>query len=193
MERGDVYIGPFAYADADRSKPRPVLVLSTDPFNRGPDVVIAMITSSGRRLAEPGPGDVVLNEWRDESAWTSEAVHRPERAPSDHHALPSCASPRSTEQFRHRQGRARTARSPRPDVTPDPSRGYRARGLVRCRPSRSADAADLRKRSARIRRHPSWLRSQRRRQGFTSPHLHWLRTSRHAAPRFDGAKTSCCR
>lgn len=65
MERGDVYIGPFAYADADRSKPRPVLVLSTDPFNRGPDVVIAMITSSGRRLAEPGPGDVVLNEWRE--------------------------------------------------------------------------------------------------------------------------------
>lgn len=62
MERGEIYVGPFAYADAERSKARPQLVLSTGPFNNGPDVVTAMITSSARRLAVPGPGDVVLVE-----------------------------------------------------------------------------------------------------------------------------------
>lgn len=64
MERGDVFVGPFAYADADRSKPRPVCVLSTGAFNEGPDIVVAMITSSALRLAEPGPGDVVLRDWQ---------------------------------------------------------------------------------------------------------------------------------
>jgi mRNA interferase MazF len=66
MERGEIYVGPFAYADAERSKARPQLVLSTGPFNNGPDVVAAMITSSGRRLAAPGPGDVVLVDWHEE-------------------------------------------------------------------------------------------------------------------------------
>lgn len=63
MERGEIFVGPFAYADAERSKARPQLVLSTGPFNNGPDVVTAMITSSGRRLHAPGPGDVVLSDW----------------------------------------------------------------------------------------------------------------------------------
>lgn len=65
MERGEIYVGPFAYADAERLKARPQLVVSTGPFNNGPDVVAAMITSSGRRLAAPGPGDVLLADWRE--------------------------------------------------------------------------------------------------------------------------------
>ena len=39
-------------------------VVSSPLFNRGPDVVVAMVTSSARRLAAPDLGDAVVVQWR---------------------------------------------------------------------------------------------------------------------------------
>ncbi|MGH8975668.1 MAG: type II toxin-antitoxin system PemK/MazF family toxin [Acidimicrobiia bacterium] len=64
MDRGEIYLAPFTYADLQGSKRRPVCVVSAATFNAGPDVIVAMVTSSAGRLAAPGIGDVVLADWR---------------------------------------------------------------------------------------------------------------------------------
>jgi mRNA interferase MazF len=64
VNRGDIYLAPFTYADLQGSKRRPVCVVSSVPFNAGPDIIVAMVTSSAQRLAAPGTGDVILIDWR---------------------------------------------------------------------------------------------------------------------------------
>lgn len=64
MNRGDVCLAPFTYADLQGSKRRPVCVVSSAGFNTGPDLIVAMVTSSARRMANPGTGDVILADWQ---------------------------------------------------------------------------------------------------------------------------------
>lgn len=64
MNRGDVCLAPFTYADLRGSKRRPVCVVSSAGFNTGPDFIVAMVTSSARRMVNPGTGDVILADWR---------------------------------------------------------------------------------------------------------------------------------
>lgn len=63
MDRGQIAYVPFPYTDRRAGKRRPVCVISTDAYNNGPDVVVAMVTSSADRLRSPGLGDVVLANW----------------------------------------------------------------------------------------------------------------------------------
>src|SRR2546429_400661 len=64
MDRGDIYLAPFTYADLQGSKRRPVCVVSSAGFNSGPDVIVVMVTSRALRLSSPGVGDVIVSEWR---------------------------------------------------------------------------------------------------------------------------------
>jgi mRNA-degrading endonuclease toxin of MazEF toxin-antitoxin module len=64
MRRGEIYLAPFTYADLRGSKRRPMCVVSSDPFNIGPDVIVAMVTSSRQRLAALGSGDVIFRDWQ---------------------------------------------------------------------------------------------------------------------------------
>jgi mRNA-degrading endonuclease toxin of MazEF toxin-antitoxin module len=64
MDRGEIYLAPFTYADLMGSKRRPVCVVSSARFHADPDVIVAMVTSSGQRLRAPRCGDVILREWR---------------------------------------------------------------------------------------------------------------------------------
>lgn len=64
--RGEIYLARFPYSDLRGSKRRPVGVLSRDDYNRGPDVLAAMITSNKRRVETPEVGDVRLSDWEEE-------------------------------------------------------------------------------------------------------------------------------
>ena len=64
MQRGDLYLAPFLYADLGEAKRRPVCIVSGAAFNEGPDLIVAMVTSSRARLNAPGIGDVPLGDWR---------------------------------------------------------------------------------------------------------------------------------
>ncbi|MGQ0804278.1 MAG: type II toxin-antitoxin system PemK/MazF family toxin [Actinomycetota bacterium] len=74
MERGELFLAPFTYADLEGVKRRPVCVISSGQFNRGPDVIVAMVTSSRARLQRPGLGDVVLKDWRSEGLLTASVL-----------------------------------------------------------------------------------------------------------------------
>lgn len=63
MRRGEIHLAPFLYADLGRAKRRPVCVVSGTAFNAGPDLVVAMVTSSRERRTSPGIGDVPLDDW----------------------------------------------------------------------------------------------------------------------------------
>jgi len=63
VQPGDLYFAPFPYSDPTQSKRRPVCVVSTERLNEGPDVIVAMITSSRVRFERPGLGDVPLQDW----------------------------------------------------------------------------------------------------------------------------------
>ena len=63
MDTGDLFLAPFVYADLVGVKRRPVCVVSVERFNRGLDVVVAMVTSRLGRRRNPGIGDVVIQEW----------------------------------------------------------------------------------------------------------------------------------
>ncbi len=65
MERGQIAYIPFPYTDRREGKRRPVCVISSGQYNDGPDLVVAMVTSSVLRLSAPGLGDVVLDGWRE--------------------------------------------------------------------------------------------------------------------------------
>ena len=71
MDRGDIYLAPFTYADLQGSKRRPVCVVSSAGFNSGLDVIVVMVTSRALRLSSPGVGDVIASEWR------QAGLHRP--------------------------------------------------------------------------------------------------------------------
>jgi mRNA interferase MazF len=65
MDRGEIFLAPFTYADLQGSKRRPVCIVSSPDFNRGADVIVAMVTSSRRRFDVPTTGDVVLDDWQE--------------------------------------------------------------------------------------------------------------------------------
>lgn len=62
--RGDLFLAPFLYSDLEGSKRRPVCVVSSDLYNAGLDVIVAMVTSSTVRREAPGYGDVPLEDWK---------------------------------------------------------------------------------------------------------------------------------
>ena len=63
VRRGQTLLVPFVYSDLAGSKGRPACVVSSAVYNDGPDVIVAMITSSRRVVDRPGFGDVVLADW----------------------------------------------------------------------------------------------------------------------------------
>jgi mRNA interferase MazF len=60
--RGDVVLLPMDFTDRSGSKVRPAVVVSTEEYNEGPDVLIASITSNRQPL--PHPGDHRIQEWK---------------------------------------------------------------------------------------------------------------------------------
>ena len=46
MKRGDVCLAHFPFTDASAAKLRPILIVSTDVFNSGDDVVVLPISSN---------------------------------------------------------------------------------------------------------------------------------------------------
>jgi hypothetical protein len=46
-------------------KAQTVCIVSSPDFNRGADVIVAMVTSSRRRFDVPTTGDVVLDDWQE--------------------------------------------------------------------------------------------------------------------------------
>jgi len=45
-------------------KRRPACVVSADSYQRGPDVIVAMVTSQAGRRQAPSLGDVVVTDWQ---------------------------------------------------------------------------------------------------------------------------------
>ncbi len=62
--RGDIVLVPFPYADLRGMKRRPACVISADEYQRGPDLIVAMVTSQRARREAPGLGDVVVTDWQ---------------------------------------------------------------------------------------------------------------------------------
>lgn len=62
--RGDIVLVPFPYSDLRGMKRRPACVVSADPYQRGPDVIVAMVTSQSWRRQAPDFGDVVVTDWQ---------------------------------------------------------------------------------------------------------------------------------
>lgn len=71
MERGEVHLAPFLYSDLQGVKRRPVCVVSSAAYNRGPDAVVAMVTS---HLGRSGLGDVVIRDWESAGLWLPSVV-----------------------------------------------------------------------------------------------------------------------
>lgn len=63
MERGTVVLAPFLYSDLRGLKRRPACVVSSAAYNQGPDVIVAMVTSSTERIMRPVLGDAVIQDW----------------------------------------------------------------------------------------------------------------------------------
>ncbi|MEE9416193.1 MAG: type II toxin-antitoxin system PemK/MazF family toxin [Acidimicrobiales bacterium] len=61
--RGTIVLVPFPYSDLRGMKRRPACVVSVNEYQLGPDVIVAMVTSSRARLQSPGLGDVVVADW----------------------------------------------------------------------------------------------------------------------------------
>ena len=64
MDRGQIVLVDFPYSDLRGRKRRPACVVSVSAFNTGPEVVLAMVTSSRLPRDRPGLGDVVLRDWK---------------------------------------------------------------------------------------------------------------------------------
>ncbi|MEO7296615.1 MAG: type II toxin-antitoxin system PemK/MazF family toxin [Candidatus Limnocylindria bacterium] len=62
--RGDIVLVPFPYSDLRGMKRRLACVVSADAYQRGLDVIVAMITSQAGRRQTPGLGDVAVADWR---------------------------------------------------------------------------------------------------------------------------------
>ena len=64
MNKGRIVLVSFPYSDLQGLKRRPGCVVSNERYNLGsPDVILAMITSSRRRIEQPGLGDAVIRDW----------------------------------------------------------------------------------------------------------------------------------
>ena len=74
LPRGAILFAPVMYSDGESSKPRPVCVVSVPGFNAGPDVLLAMVTSSTRTRQHPGIGDVVVENWETAGLWRPSVV-----------------------------------------------------------------------------------------------------------------------
>lgn len=61
--RGDIVLVPFPYSDLRGMKRRPACVVSSDTYQRGPDVIVAMVTSQAARRQALGLGDVAVVDW----------------------------------------------------------------------------------------------------------------------------------
>ncbi len=65
-ERGQVVVVSVPFSNHSGSKPRPVLVISTQAFHRTLlDVIVCPISSRPRYYQRPGPGDQPLRHWED--------------------------------------------------------------------------------------------------------------------------------
>jgi mRNA interferase MazF len=62
FSRGDVVLVPFTFTNQGGVKWRPAVVVSSDVYNQGPDVMIASITSNLGALAHPG--DYQVRDWQ---------------------------------------------------------------------------------------------------------------------------------
>lgn len=63
-ERGQVVVVHVVFSDGSGSKPRPVLVVSTELFHESlPDVLVCPISSQPRFYQHPGQGDYPLRQW----------------------------------------------------------------------------------------------------------------------------------
>lgn len=63
LQRGDVVLVPFPYADLSSAKNRPAVVVSSALFHRAePDIIIAAVTS--QTAHHHGPTDTLLRDWR---------------------------------------------------------------------------------------------------------------------------------
>lgn len=60
--RGDVVLVPMDFTDRSGNKVRPAVVVSAEEYNRGPDVLIASITSNRDPLSHPG--DHLIRQWK---------------------------------------------------------------------------------------------------------------------------------
>jgi mRNA interferase MazF len=60
--RGDVVLVRVDFSDRSGRKVRPAVVVSSDAYNRGPDLLLASITSN--LSAIPHPGDHVITDWQ---------------------------------------------------------------------------------------------------------------------------------
>lgn len=67
MRPGELFWAPFPFTDTEDVKRRPACVVSGEAFNRGPDLILAMLTSRRALLTAPGVGDVPLTDWRSAS------------------------------------------------------------------------------------------------------------------------------
>ncbi len=58
----DVVVVPFPFADLDKKKRRPALVVSSVSFNKGhTQTILAMVTSTKNKW----PSDVVIEDWQE--------------------------------------------------------------------------------------------------------------------------------
>lgn len=64
VSRGALFIAPIDYTDFRSRKTRPVCVVSSEGFNQGQDVVVAMITTTSDKPSLTRPGDIHIDEWR---------------------------------------------------------------------------------------------------------------------------------
>ena len=65
FKRGHVVVVNVPFSDHSGVKPRPALVISTEPFHRDlPDVVVCPVSSQPRYYRRPGPGDCPLRAWQ---------------------------------------------------------------------------------------------------------------------------------
>ncbi len=63
LERGDIVLVRFVFADEEGAKRRPVLILSTDEYNSARrEVIVSALTSNVTRLL---PGDRLIEGWRE--------------------------------------------------------------------------------------------------------------------------------
>ena len=76
MDRGQIVLAPFPYSDLRGMKRRPACVVSASSYNEGPDVIVAMVTSSATRLHDPAR---LHSTSRDRPA--SASLRRPWRTP----------------------------------------------------------------------------------------------------------------
>jgi mRNA-degrading endonuclease toxin of MazEF toxin-antitoxin module len=62
FRKGDIVLVPFQFTNQGGMKWRPAVVVSSDSYNQGPDVMVASITSNLNAL--PHQGDHVVSDWQ---------------------------------------------------------------------------------------------------------------------------------